>query len=307
MTAQVHIDSLQSFRSHLEQLNRAPATVSGSVGNVRPFLAYLDDTSISLESLSLQDVEGYAAQLISLGTYSDFTIASKLGAVRAFCRFAYSSGFMKNDFAHLIHVPAARYTLPRAILTRREINRLLKAPKTSTDKGIRDKAILETFYSTGIRLSELLNLTVNDVDTTNGILRVIRGKGKKDRTVPLGRIASRWIECYLSRVRRKLITRNPHETHLFVGMQSGKRIDGGGMRRFIKRYAEKARVLTPVSPHVLRHSFASHLLASGADSRYIQEFLGHAFLETTQIYTRVTQSDVRKMHTKHHPREKDEY
>ncbi|MBN2369914.1 MAG: tyrosine-type recombinase/integrase [Vicinamibacteria bacterium] len=192
--------------------------------------------------------------------------------------------------------------LPRVILTREEALRILDAAREKTPTGLRDRAIIETCYSTGIRVSEIANLTPDDVDTEARILRVVQGKGRKDRNVPLTRAAAESVETYLVEGRPRLIGRKGAR-FLFLANRGGF-MDPSTINRAIQRYAKKARVRKRVSCHTFRHSVATHLLRGRADIRHIQALLGHKSLQTTALYTKVSVDDLLKVLERSHPREK---
>lgn len=226
-----------------------------------------------------------------------------LSAVKGFTRFLKQRDFLISDPARDIPYGKTARTLPRSILTRSEARRIINAPDTGCTLGYRDRAILEVLYSSGIRKEELNNLTLNDVDYHDGFLRIIHGKGGKDRVVPLGRICCRCLENYIKSVRPELI-RDPYNTHLFLSSR-GNKLSRNVVWELVKKYAKKARIKKNVSPHTFRHTCATAMLKNKADIRAVQELLGHESLDTTQIYTRVTINDLKEVHSRCHPREKD--
>jgi integrase/recombinase XerD len=228
------------------------------------------------------------------------SVARALSAVRGFYRFLLLDGHIKADPSADIARPQGGQKLPR-FLTQAEMERLLEAPDTSTPEGVRDRTLFELMYATGLRVSELAALTVASVDVDRGILFCV-GKGSKQRRVPVGRSAVSWLLRYQS-ARRKLLA-GRESPHLFVGYL-GRPLTRQNVWALLKRAAEKAGV-EGVTPHVLRHSFATHLLEHGADTRSVQAMLGHSDLATTQIYTHVTSERIRSVYEKHHPRAKRE-
>ena len=185
-------------------------------------------------------------------------------------------------------------------LTMEQVEALLEAPNTQSDLGLRDRAMLETLYATGLRVSELVNLKLLEIDLNAGVVRVVMGKGGKDRLVPLGAEAQHWLNDYCTQSRPALLGVRRSDA-LFVTQR------GGAMTRqafwlIIKKYAALAAIHTPLSPHVLRHAFATHLLNHGADLRVVQMLLGHADISTTQIYTHVARERLKSLHAQHHPR-----
>jgi len=184
-----------------------------------------------------------------------------------------------------------------------EARRIIHAPDTKTVIGYRDQAVLEVLYSSGIRKEELNNLTLEDVDCDDGFLRIIEGKGNKDRIVPIGRIACRYLENYIHSVRSELVT-NPQNNYLFLTMR-GKKFSKNVLWELVKKYARKAKLKKNVYPHTFRHSCATAMLKNKADIRTIQKLLGHASLDSTQVYTHLSITDLKDVHRRCHPREKD--
>ncbi|WP_238528262.1 tyrosine recombinase [Acetonema longum] len=185
------------------------------------------------------------------------------------------------------------------MLTIHEVEELLKQPNVSLAAGLRDKAMLELLYATGIRVSELISLNISDVNLEMGYIKCY-GKGSKERIVPLGSIAAKCVQDYVAKGRQKLV-RTYEEASLFVN-HHGNRLTRQGFWKIIKKYAQEANIHKEITPHTLRHSFATHLLENGADLRSVQEMLGHADISTTQIYTHVTKNHLKEVYDKTHPR-----
>lgn len=226
-----------------------------------------------------------------------------LSVVKRFTRFLKERDYLISDPGANIRYARVPKSLPRSILTRSEARRIINAPDTTMLLGYRDKTILEVLYTTGIRKEELNNLNVQDVDYRDGFLRIIQGKGRKDRVVPLGRISCRYLENYIKAVRPELI-RDPHNNHLFLTM-TGKRFSKNVVWELVKKYAQKAKLKKNVFPHTFRHTCATAMLKNKADIRAVQELLGHESLQSTQVYTRITINDLREVHKRCHPRERD--
>ena len=217
--------------------------------------------------------------------------------MRGLYRFASLEGYIKTDPSEEVDSAKIIQKLP-VYLSMEEVDRLLAAPDVSTPEGARDKAMLELLYATGVRVSELVSLSVNDFNFDVGYL-VCKGKGRKERVVPYGRSAKKWIECYLQNP-RPLLARK-HENTLFLS-RLGRAMSRQRFFQIIRRYGKNAAISTPLSPHVIRHSFATHLLERGADLRSLQLMLGHSDIGTTQIYTHVSRERLRKVYDQHHPR-----
>lgn len=226
-----------------------------------------------------------------------------LSVVKGFTRFLKEKDYIISDPALDVQYAKTPKTLPRGILSRSEARRIINAPDTSCTLGYRDKTIMEVLYTTGIRKDELNNLTLNDVDYNDGFLRVLAGKGGKDRMLPLGRIACRYLENYIKSVRPELI-KDPYNHHLFLSAR-GNRLSKNVVWGLVKKYAKKAKIKKNVSPHTFRHTCATAMLKNKADVRAVQELLGHESLDTTQVYTRVTINDLKEVHKRCHPRERD--
>lgn len=244
--------------------------------------------------------EQVSAWLVALSgdDYAVASLARKLTAVRLLARFLVRENLRQDDFAALLPGPKPRRKLP-GTLSAAEVARLLEAPTTSTPQGLRDRAMLELMYSSGLRVSELCNLKLQALDLEQRVLRVF-GKGAKERVVPVGKPAAEAVQNYLA-VARPALVKARTGSELFLSQQ-GKAISRKMFWVLIKQHAHRAGIKRPVKPHLLRHSFATHLLAHGADLRAIQEMLGHADLATTQIYTAVAGRRLLDEHAKHHPR-----
>lgn len=205
---------------------------------------------------------------------------------------------MTEDPTALIESPRLGRSLPKA-LTEEQVERLLEAPDTESSLGLRDRAMLELMYATGLRVSELVGLTLPNVNLNQGVVRVV-GKGNKERLVPLGEEASRWLTAYLETARPALMKEATTPAVFVTGRRAGMTRQSFWLR--VKRHALEAGIDRPISPHGLRHSFATHLLNHGADLRVVQLLLGHSDLSTTQIYTHVAREGLKRLHEEHHPR-----
>jgi len=226
------------------------------------------------------------------------SIARMIGTVRGFHRFLVSEGLVQEDPTLHLEFPKMEGKLPQ-VMSLEEVDRLISAPKLSTVGGLRDKAMLEVLYATGIRVSELISLTLNHVNLEVGYILCI-GKGSKERIVPLGREAIEHVKRYLENARGKLV-KDPFVPYLFL-TRLGRKFTRQGFWKIIKIYLRQAKLNPGISPHTLRHSFATHLLERGADLRSLQAMLGHSDISTTQIYTHVAQHRLREVYNRHHPR-----
>lgn len=227
------------------------------------------------------------------------TLSRNLVAIKMLFRFLVRERFVKEDVAGVIESPKMWRKLPDS-LSLKEVEDLLAAPDARTLQGVRDKAFLELMYATGIRVSEAASLKMADLNMDVGFMKCL-GKGQKERIVPFGRRAKGAIIRYLEKVRPVLVKRNPQEPALFVN-RFGRKISRQSLWNIVKFYAGKARIKKRLTPHILRHSFATHLLERGADLRIVQELLGHANISTTQIYTHINKDRLKAIHQKYHPR-----
>lgn len=226
------------------------------------------------------------------------TISRNLASIRAFYSFLARERWLKVDPALHLETPKMERRLP-VVLGTEEVDRLLGSPDRSNPAGMRDRAMLELLYATGIRVSELVSLNVTDVNLSAAFLQCF-GKGAKERIIPLGKMARQAVEAYLANARQGIL-RDPREPALFVN-HLGDRLTRQGFWKIIKKYAQAAGIVSHLTPHTLRHSFATHLLDNGADLRAVQEMLGHSDISTTQIYTHVSRTRLQDVYAKSHPR-----
>jgi integrase/recombinase XerD len=266
--------------------------------DLRRYLEFLRGRGIaSWERVGRAEVQAHLAQLAEEGL-SPRSQARALSAIRGLHRLLAAERIAPSDPADEIDAPGLGRRLPQ-LLSREEVERLLAAPDPCAAAGSRDQAMLELLYATGLRVSELVTLDLNQVDLESRVL-LARGKGAKERLVPLGSPAAEALRRYLAGPRQRFLKgRRCHE--LFVTSR-GRRMTRQGFWKLLGRYARAAGIRRPVSPHKLRHSFATHLLAGGADLRAVQAMLGHADVTTTQIYTHVDRTHLKKLYDRHHPR-----
>ncbi|MDT2687522.1 site-specific tyrosine recombinase XerD [Enterococcus gallinarum] len=230
---------------------------------------------------------------------SSATIIRMVSSLRRFHQFLRQERFTDHDPMQHIDSPKKQQKLPDT-LSLSEVERLIETPDTKEVLGIRDRAILEVMYATGLRVSELIGLQLKDLHLSMGLLQTT-GKGDKERIVPLGDLAIQWIETYLEEAHPFLTRKHPEESHLFVN-NHGKQLSRQGIWKNLKALVRKAGITKNVTPHTLRHSFATHLLENGADLRTVQELLGHADISTTQIYTHITKKRMTEVYKQHFPR-----
>lgn len=252
----------------------------------------------ALVNVSREQITGYMTQLKEKGLAAA-TIARKLAAIKAFYRFMTAEGYMDANPAEVVEAGTKGIKLPR-VLSEDEVVRLLSQPDITTAEGFRDRTMLEVLYATGMRVSELINLTLERVDLNMKYI-IAFGKGSKERIVPLGSVAAEFLQQYLEKVRPKLthVDRNTNIVFLAFG---GHELTRQRFWQIIRAYGRKANINKALTPHILRHSFATHLLDNGADLRSVQELLGHSDISTTQIYTHLTNKRLRDIYAKAHPR-----
>jgi integrase/recombinase XerD len=231
--------------------------------------------------------------------YAPASLARKLAALKAFFRFMTNEGYLEIDPAEGVEAGNKARLLPK-VLNIAEVDKLLAAPDINTEEGFRDRTMLEVLYATGMRVSELINLQLSNVNLSMKYV-IAFGKGAKERIIPLGHYAVNYVEKYLNVVRPKLMKENVKDDRMFLTVR-GRAMTRQRFWQIIKEYGEKAGIKKALTPHILRHSFATHLLNNGADLRTVQELLGHADISTTQIYTHLTNSRLKAVYEKTHPR-----
>lgn len=254
--------------------------------------------SDALVNVSREQITGYMTQLKEKGLAAA-TIARKLAAIKAFYRFMTAEGYMDANPAEVVEAGTKGIKLPR-VLSEDEVVRLLNQPDITTAEGFRDRTMLEVLYATGMRVSELINLTLERVDLNMKYI-IAFGKGSKERIVPLGSVAAEFLQQYLEKVRPKLTHAGRNTNIVFLAF-GGHELTRQRFWQIIRAYGRKANINKALTPHILRHSFATHLLDNGADLRSVQELLGHSDISTTQIYTHLTNKRLRDIYEKAHPR-----
>jgi integrase/recombinase XerC len=279
----------------------SPHTLKGYREDLHALAEYLadgDGQTPAPGGITMGELRGFVSALHEAG-YAKSSISRRLASVRSFMRFGQREGWAKSNPAKALRNPRKSRKLPH-FLTTEEIGKLLDAPKGAGAQAIRDRAILETLYSAGLRVSELVGLADGDLDFAAGIVRV-RGKGKRERLAPIGSYAARalkrWLEIRKLSPREKTGREAPVFTNKF-----GTRLTTRSVARMLEKYLKETGLDSRTSPHTLRHSFATHLLDRGADIRSVQELLGHKSLVTTQIYTHVSTANLRAAYEKAHPR-----
>ena len=254
--------------------------------------------SDALVNVSREQITGYMTQLKEKGLAAA-TIARKLAAIKAFYRLMTDEGYMDANPAEVVEAGTKGIKLPR-VLSEDEVVRLLNQPDITTAEGFRDRTMLEVLYATGMRVSELINITLERVDLNMKYI-IAFGKGSKERIVPLGSVAAEFLQQYLEKVRPKLTHADRNTNIVFLAF-GGHELTRQRFWQIIRAYGRKANINKALTPHILRHSFATHLLDNGADLRSVQELLGHSDISTTQIYTHLTNKRLRDIYAKAHPR-----
>jgi integrase/recombinase XerD len=290
---------IDEYLTYLRDVRRmSPNTLESYARDLALLGAFADKKGVQAVALARQDLEIFVRQLMSSGL-SPRSVARAVACVRGFYKFLAVEQKRDRSPAEDLRPPRAWAALPK-FLSHEEVDRLLAQPDTSTPRGLRDKALIEVLYATGLRVSELVSLRAGDLELEGGYLTCI-GKGDKQRMVPLGQEAADWVRRYL-REGRPALLRRKSSPWLFVNARDGGPLSRIGFWKVLREYGIKAGLPRSLSPHVLRHSFATHLLERGADLRMIQLMLGHADLSTTQIYTHVLEARLRSAYDKFHPR-----
>lgn len=292
--------ALDAFLEHLRHgRNASPHTVDGYRTDLLQLIAYCEERRAGLGEIDHVLLRGFLHGLAE-AHISKASAARKLAAIRSFFKYCLRQGLVADNPARMVLTPKLDRPVPE-FLSENEMARFLDEPDKDDALGLRDRAILELFYATGIRLSELVGIDLSDMSLEDRMLRV-RGKGKKERLVPFGRKAVARLDAYL-RLRTTLLGANFGEAAVFLNYR-GERLSPRSVERLVDKYVKRSLLRRGVSPHALRHSFASHLLGRGADLRVIQELLGHESLATTQKYTHLNVRQLMDVYKKAHPRAK---
>ena len=291
------MDHISGYQTYLiDEKHASDNTVLSYLRDVRQFASYLSDLGVAPEDVSVQNVSDYVALLKEKGK-SSATIARAVASLRGFYSYLSVMDIIDRNPVEHILIEHTRRELPQ-ILTEREIDQLLSQPDLSTPKGLRDKAMIEVLYASGIRVSELISLNVDDINLESETLRCT-GRGGT-RVVPLYHGAVVALREYLSNV-RPLLLNDRSTAALFVNM-SGERMSRQGFWKIIKTYQASAGIRKEITPHTLRHSFAAHLLSNGADLRSVQEMLGHSDPSSTHLYTKLVKQDLKSVYRNSHPK-----
>lgn len=279
--------------------NLSDNTINSYQNDIKNFLSFCNSNKITdLNDVKPSDISKYFEQQRSQGKDSS-TSARYMSSIKGFFGYLQDNNYIEiNPTDKLLSVKKSR-KLP-AVLSFEEIEKILGAPDTNDLASLRDKAILELFYSSGLRVSELINLKINDLFFNDEVIRVL-GKGSKERIVPVGSSAIKWVNEYLIKARPSFEKKNKSHHYVFLNKR-GSKLSRMWIWKIVNKYAEDAGIKKEIHPHTFRHSFATHLLEGGADLRAVQEMLGHADISTTQIYTHVNREYIKQVHKEHHPR-----
>jgi integrase/recombinase XerD len=303
--------AVDRFIGEMRVRNWSPETIRAYTFRLERFAAFLDREHASVKAIGevtprlISDYQLWLCKQESErgGSLSPATQRAFLGAVRSFFVFCTTERLVLLDPTRELEMPKLGKRLPQGVLSPKEIRLLMRQPDLDTYVGLRDRAILETLYSSGLRNSELRNLTIGDVDLDRGYVTVVRGKGNKDRVVPLGKMAVHFVREYVTRARPHMMRDDATHT-LFLSLQ-GRKLGMSTLQDIIHRCAKAAGFKRRVFPHGIRHTCATAMLQGRADIRYIGELLGHESLSSTAIYTSVSIDDLKRVHARSHPREHD--
>lgn len=289
---------IKNYLENLAVLKYSPKSINSHKQALNRFISFLTAMNISrLVDVTLNNLDTYRLELTDLG-YAEQSISLYLRAVRKLFNYLEDTGQVFINPANSLIIPRAK-TIIKPVPTQKQMQQLLSQPDISKPTGIRDRAVMETFYSTGIRLEELISMNIYDMDLKQGRVKVT-GKGNKERVVPMGKKAVFWTDQYLKNVRSQFLRNRPDQHALWLGFQ-GKRINLLIVERFINDYGKQAKIRHPVTPHALRRACATHMLKNGAHPVQIQMLLGHASLKSLGQYLKVTITDMMKTHSKGKP------
>ncbi len=289
------LDQYLTFLEH--EKNASPHTISSYRRDLLQLAQYMEERSMTLKEIDNVALRGFLARLHGVKNKKS-TIARKLASVRSFLQYCVKKKWLEDNPAKIVSTPKQEHHVP-SFLSEEEVAEFLDVPQSRQPLDLRDKAILELLYATGIRVSELVKIDLAEVNFEERLIRIM-GKGKKERIVPFGRLAEDSLRFYIL-ARSQINKGDVEEKALFVNYR-GERLTSRSVERIVDKYINVTAIRRKISPHSLRHSFASHLLGRGADLRVIQELLGHESLATTQKYTHLDLKHLLKVYRKSHPR-----
>jgi integrase/recombinase XerD len=290
-------DTVSKFLDFLKtEKGSSENTVASYRRDVSNLIDYLESNSISLNKINNTNLNTYIMYLEKKGR-APSTISRNVASIHCYFGYLYKNKIINQDPSSNLISPKIEKRLPE-VLSMEEVDILLSQPNDNNCKGIRDKAMLEALYATGIRVSELISLKKDDININLGYIRC--NDNKKERIIPLGQVAKDAVKRYIAEA-RTIMVKDPHEEILFVSCL-GHRMSRQGFWKIVKSYANKAGINKKITPHILRHSFATHLVENGADLRSVQEMLGHSDISTTQIYAQMSNNRLKDVYSKAHPR-----
>lgn len=292
--------SAQEFLDYLQKTKGASNnTIQSYRRDLNGLISYLNKNHLSeLNKVTSTHLNAYFLELEKEGRATS-TISRNVASIHSYFQYLFKAGKVIKDPSEVISAPKIDRKIPKT-LSLEEVDLLLNQPFDTDNKGIRDKAMLELLYATGIRVSELINLKETDINIPMGYIICSDGKSKKERIIPMGNVAQNALSQYI-KLSRAAMVKNPSEEMLFVNCL-GSSMSRQGFWKIIKSYANKANINKKITPHVLRHSFASHLVENGADLRSVQEMLGHSDISTTQVYAKMNNNKLKEVYAKAHPR-----
>jgi len=291
---------LKEYLAHIKlEKNLSPNTVSSYKNDLNAFISFLKDSGIDDPSEISSDHIGLFFKILNELGLLGSSSARYFSSLKGFFLYLLKNKYIVKNPIEKITAPKISQKLP-GVLDINEVEKILSAPDENNKLGLRDKAMLELFYACGTRVSELINIKISDLFFEDEIIRVF-GKGSKERLIPIGSSAVKWVGDYLKKSRPLLMKKSKSENNLFLNSR-GSKLSRMGVWKIIDRYVKEAGIKKDVHPHTFRHSFATHLLEGGADLRAVQEMLGHADISTTQIYTHIDRDYIKQVHKQYHPR-----
>ena len=292
-------DFIAAYRDYLTEEKHASAnTLSSYIRDLTQFHSWLLSVGVTdMRKVKKETINEYLLHMTHSGK-SPATVTRSTASIKSFYAYMMQCGAVKSNPAKSVVAMKVERKYPE-ILTNREVELFLEQPKCVDEKGFRDHAMLELLYASGLRVSELVGLQLQHMDVQQGVVRVL-GKGRKERLVPFGQVASDWLQSYLEQARSAILA--GQRSHDCFVTQRGSAMSRAMFWVLVKKYALQAGISVPLSPHTLRHAFATHLLNHGADLRVVQLLLGHADISTTQIYTHIARARLQQLHAQHHPR-----
>ncbi len=291
---------IAKFKNYLPSCGYAPRTVASYRENLAPFVAYLQSRGIDdLRKVTVPIIEDYQHQVMATALAAE-SKALRLRPVKRLFEYLVAGHKLLINPAEGIVETSRKHRKIGPVLSVEEVKKLMAQPNLSLRPHLRNRAVMEVMYAAGLRINELVHLAVYDVDLADKVIFIRKGKGRKQRVVPLSKTAAGFVREYLEKIRPWWVRKSPRQRRLFLN-HHGQVLTGDSVRTFLRRYRLSAGIKKPVSPHTLRRTCATHMLAAGADIRYVQKLLGHSRLVTTQFYTKVVPAEVKRTHSHTHP------